>query len=73
LITIAVASLALALGIIIGCFAINKEKSSGPWKYEKLTRQANQENYKTYINSVQAANIEANLKYIGFLFHFDNR
>lgn len=67
------ASLALGLGIIIGYFGINKGKSSGPWKYEKLTRQADQQNYKTYIDSVQATNIEANLKYVEFLFHFNTR
>jgi hypothetical protein len=61
-VTILVASLALGIGIIIGYFGINKTKSSGPWKYEYLTRQANQQNYKTYIDSVQAANIEANLQ-----------
>jgi hypothetical protein len=61
-VTILVASLALGIGIIIGHFGINKGKSSGPWQYENLTRQANQQNYKTYIDSVQAANIEANLQ-----------
>jgi hypothetical protein len=61
-VTILVASLALGIGIIIGYFGINKGTSSGPWKYEKLTRKADQQNYQTFIDSVQAVNIEANLK-----------
>ncbi len=57
-----VASLALAIGIIIGHFGINKGQTSGPWKYDKLTRQADQQNYRTFIDSVRADNIEANLQ-----------
>ena len=56
-------ALALGIGIIIGHFAIPKattDNTSG--KYDRLTRQANQQNYQTFINSINAANIEANLR-----------
>ncbi len=56
------AALALGLGIIIGHFAINKTASNTSSKYDRLTRQADQQNYKTFVNSIQATNIEANLK-----------
>jgi hypothetical protein len=57
---IVTAALALGLGIIIGHFAITKTTTSS--KYDRLTRSANQQHYKTFVNSIQAANIEANLK-----------
>jgi hypothetical protein len=57
-----VASIALGIGIVIGYFGINKGQTPTPWKYEKLTRQADQQNYQTFIDSIQADNIEANLK-----------
>jgi hypothetical protein len=62
LLPIFAAALVLGIGIIIGYFGINKRTPSGPWKYDKLTRQADPQNYKTYIDSVQAGNIEENLK-----------
>ncbi|CAF4187447.1 unnamed protein product, partial [Rotaria sordida] len=55
-------ALALGLGIIIGHFAITKTTSNTSFKYDRLTRPADQQNYQTFINSIQAANIEANLK-----------
>jgi hypothetical protein len=52
----------LGLGIIIGHFAINKDQTPVYSKYDRLTRQADQQIYKTFVNSIQADNIEANLK-----------
>ncbi|CAF0720427.1 unnamed protein product [Adineta steineri] len=57
-----VVTIALGLGIIIGHFAIKKTTSSTTGKYDYLTRDADQQNYKTFISSIQSANIEANLK-----------
>jgi len=54
------AALAVGLGIIIGHFAITKTNNAS--KYDRLTRQADQQNYRTFVNSIQAANIEANLQ-----------
>ncbi|CAF1640902.1 unnamed protein product [Rotaria sordida] len=54
--------LALGLGIIIGHFAITKTTTNTSSKYDRLTRPADQQNYQTFINSIQPANIEANLK-----------
>jgi hypothetical protein len=56
------AALALGLGIIIGHFAITKTTSNTSSKYDRLTQQADQQNYKTFVNSIQATNIEANLE-----------
>ncbi|CAF0755051.1 unnamed protein product [Adineta steineri] len=58
----AVTAIAFGLGIIIGHFAIKKTTSSITGKYDYLTRDADQQNYKTFISSIQSANIEANLK-----------
>ncbi|CAF1392354.1 unnamed protein product [Rotaria sordida] len=55
-------ALALGLGIIIGHFAITKRTSNTSSKYDRLTKPADQRNYQTFINSIQPANIEANLK-----------
>ncbi|CAF0939456.1 unnamed protein product [Rotaria sordida] len=55
-------ALALGLGIIIGHFAITKRTSNTSSKYDRLTKPADQRNDQTFINSIQAANIEANLK-----------
>ena len=53
----------LALGIIIGHFAIVKTTTSNTsWKYDRFTRQADPQSYKTFVNSIQAVNIENNLK-----------
>lgn len=54
--------IALGVGIVIGYFVIKKQQTSDTWKYDRLTRQADKKNYQTFIDSVQAANIEANLK-----------
>jgi uncharacterized protein YneF (UPF0154 family) len=62
LVTILVAIIGVGVGIVIGYFAINKQQTPATWKYDKLTREANQQNYQTFIDSIQAANIEANLK-----------
>ncbi len=56
------AAFAFAIGILIGHFAIAKEATDVSRLYEKLTRKADQQNYRTFIDSVQAANIETNLK-----------
>ncbi len=56
------AACSLGIGILIGHFAITKTTIDLPWKYDKLTHQADQQNYQTFIDSVQANNIEANLK-----------
>ncbi|CAF4768009.1 unnamed protein product [Rotaria sp. Silwood1] len=55
-------TLALGLGLIIGHFGISKKTSDTSWKYNRLTRPADPKNYRTFIDSIQAANIEANLK-----------
>ena len=60
IIAIAVGALALGIGIIIGHFAIKKTDSVN--KYERLTRQADEQTYTTFIDSIQAQNIEENLK-----------
>ncbi len=52
-------ALALGLGIIIGHFAIKKNQTG---KYDNITRQADSKNYKTFIDSIKAANIEDNLR-----------
>jgi hypothetical protein len=57
-----VAACSLGLGIIIGHFAITKAATGAALQYKKLTRQADQQNYPTFINSIQANNIEANLR-----------
>ncbi|CAF4277937.1 unnamed protein product [Adineta steineri] len=57
-----VVTIALGLGIIIGHFAIKKTTSSTTGKYDYLTHDADQQNYKTFISSMQSTNIEANLK-----------
>jgi hypothetical protein len=58
-----VGAIFLALGIIIGHFAIVKTTTSNTsWKYDRLTRQADPKNYKTFIDSIKAANIEDNLR-----------
>ena len=68
-----VAAVALGVGIIIGHFAIKKPTTTETWKYDRLTRAADPQNYQTYINSIQASNIENNLKYariiVELLFH----
>ncbi|CAF1435963.1 unnamed protein product [Rotaria sp. Silwood1] len=53
---------ALGLGLIIGHFGITKKTSGTSWKYNRLTRPADPKNYRTFIDSIEAANIEANLK-----------
>ncbi|CAF0745500.1 unnamed protein product [Adineta steineri] len=58
----ATVAIAFGLGIIIGHFAIKKTTSSTIAKYDYLTRNADQQNYQTFISSIQSANIEANLK-----------
>ncbi|CAF1491216.1 unnamed protein product [Rotaria sordida] len=55
-------ALALGLGIIIGHFAITKTTTNTSSKYDRLIKPADQQNYQTFINSIQPANIEANLK-----------
>jgi len=57
-----VVACSLGIGILIGHFAIIKTETNVSWKYDKLTRPADQQNYRTFIDSIQAANIEANLK-----------
>lgn len=52
---------ALGLGIIIGHFAINNTNSLSS-KFNRLTRPADPKVYRTFIDSIQAANIEADLK-----------
>ena len=57
------AALALGLGIIIGHFAITKAgTTTTTTKYDRLTRQADPQNYKTFVDSVRETNIEDNLK-----------
>ena len=50
----------LGLGIIIGHFAIPKKGST--LRYAQLTREPDQKNYRTFLDSIQGSNIEANLK-----------
>ncbi|UJR30817.1 hypothetical protein I4U23_018335 [Adineta vaga] len=58
-----IVALAFGLGIIIGHFAIKKTATTTTtWKYDRLTRAADPQNYQTFINSIQASNIENNLK-----------
>ncbi|CAF1329620.1 unnamed protein product [Adineta ricciae] len=57
-----VVAVALGVGIIIGHFAIKKPTTTVTWKHDRLTRAADPQNYQTYINSIQASNIENNLK-----------
>jgi hypothetical protein len=52
----------LGVGIIIGHFGIKKSQTPVSWKYDPLTRQAKQQNYQTFIDSIQATRIEENLK-----------
>jgi hypothetical protein len=59
---IVIAAAALGVGIIIGHFGINKSQTPVTWKYDRLTRQADEQNYKTFISSIQATRIEENLK-----------
>lgn len=54
--------LVLGIGIIIGHFGIKKNESTVDYKYSQLTRQVDEKNYKTFIDSINANNIEANLK-----------
>ncbi|CAF1456898.1 unnamed protein product [Rotaria sordida] len=61
-VTALVGVIALGVGIVIGYFVIKKQQNHDTWKYDRLTRQADKKNYQTFIDSVQAANIEANLK-----------
>ncbi|CAF1229294.1 unnamed protein product [Rotaria sordida] len=61
-VTALVGVIALGVGIVIGYFVIKKQQTPDTWKYDRLTRQADKKNYQTFIDSVQAANIEANLK-----------
>ncbi|CAF1172104.1 unnamed protein product [Adineta steineri] len=58
----AIVAIAFGLGIIIGHFAIKKTTNSTTGKYDYLTRNADQQNYQTFISSIQSPNIEANLK-----------
>ncbi|CAF1344379.1 unnamed protein product [Rotaria sp. Silwood1] len=53
---------ALGLGLIIDHFGITKKTSDTSWKCNRLTRPADPKNYRTFIDSIEAANIEANLK-----------
>jgi hypothetical protein len=57
-----VAVCSIGIGILIGHFAIVKPATNVSWKYDKLTRQADRQNYRTFIESVQANNIKAYLK-----------
>ncbi|CAF4422449.1 unnamed protein product, partial [Adineta steineri] len=57
----AIVAIAFGLGIIIGHFAIKKTTNSTTGKYDYLTRNADQQNYQTFISSIQSPNIEANL------------
>ncbi|CAM2718148.1 unnamed protein product [Rotaria socialis] len=57
-----VAVVFVGIGILIGHFAITKEVTNTPWKYSYVPRQTSQQNYQTFIRSIQAENIEANLK-----------
>ncbi|CAF1533742.1 unnamed protein product, partial [Rotaria sp. Silwood1] len=59
---VVVTALALGLGIIIGHFAITKPTHNTSWKHDRLTKSADQRNYQTFIDSIQATNIEINLK-----------
>jgi hypothetical protein len=52
----------IGLGIVIGYFGINKKQTPTDWKYDRLTRPADPKNYKTFIDSIKAANIEDNLR-----------
>ena len=61
----------MGIGIIIGHFAIAKKETPSSWKYDRLTRRADPKNYQTFIDSIQAANIEANLKYHSQRSHFN--
>ncbi|CAF2689426.1 unnamed protein product, partial [Rotaria sp. Silwood2] len=54
--------IALGLGLIIGHFGISKKTSDSSWKYHRLTKPADPKNFQTFIDSIQAANIETNLK-----------
>jgi hypothetical protein len=57
-----VAALSLGIGILIGHFAIVKTETITTSKYDYLIGKVGQENYKTFIDSIRAANIEASLK-----------
>ncbi|CAF3247494.1 unnamed protein product, partial [Rotaria sp. Silwood2] len=61
-IIVIVAVFSVGIGILIGHFAITKIPTDISRKYNYITRQENQQNYQTFINSIQAANIEAYLK-----------
>ncbi|CAF5163578.1 unnamed protein product, partial [Rotaria sp. Silwood1] len=58
IVAVVATALALGLGIIIGHFAVPKTS----WKYDRLTKPADQRNYQIFIDSIQATNIETNLK-----------
>ncbi|CAF4802623.1 unnamed protein product [Rotaria sp. Silwood1] len=60
--TFLIGIIALGIGVTIGYFGINKQQTHAILKYDRLTRQADQQNYQTFIDSIQAANIETNLK-----------
>jgi hypothetical protein len=62
--TIVMGAFFLVLGIIIGHFSITKTSTTidRSWKYDHLMQQADLQNYQTFIDSIKAANIEANLK-----------
>ncbi|CAF5216524.1 unnamed protein product, partial [Rotaria magnacalcarata] len=57
-----VAVVFVGIGILIGHFAITKEVTNTPWKHSYVPRHTSQQNYQTFIRSIQAENIEANLK-----------
>ncbi|CAF4274049.1 unnamed protein product, partial [Rotaria sp. Silwood2] len=57
-----VSIISVGIGILIGHFAIVKSQTNISWKYDYIIRQANPEHYKNFIDSIQAAKIEANLK-----------
>ncbi|CAF1474642.1 unnamed protein product, partial [Adineta steineri] len=62
LVAILIVAVAFSFGIIIGHFAIKKTQHNATWKHDKLTRQAVHQNYHTFVSSIHATNIEANLK-----------
>ena len=69
MVTVLVTALALGIGIIIGHFAIKKNDSpkSDEFDYSSLTKQADQETFKKFIDSVNAERIRENLRWITFL------
>jgi hypothetical protein len=59
---IIVGSFSLSVGIPIGHSVKNKKETHIPSKYGYVTPQANEQNYQTFIDSIQATRIEENLK-----------